>query len=180
MVNIPSMPEGDRAIIESFFSYPESLIYANQKTKPVMNEIKVPRPLTPEQRRRLKDILKPKPEMNSVIENDDLKIDIPLLKTDINKLYDDNDTGEIKAVFNPLEYGQPQQDEVNHPSYYNQGKIEVIDFIEDQKLGFHLGNVVKYSCRAGKKQSSTALKDLEKAKTYLDRKIQLLKEGGEL
>jgi hypothetical protein len=33
---------------------------------------------------------------------------------------------------------------VNHPSHYNMGKIEVIDAIEDWKLGFHAGNVVKY------------------------------------
>ena len=39
---------------------------------------------------------------------------------------------------------------IDHPEYYNLGKIEVIDFIEDQKLGFHLGNVVKYMCREGK------------------------------
>ena len=32
-----------------------------------------------------------------------------------------------------------QNDPVNHPSHYTDGKIEVIDFIEDKKLGFHLG-----------------------------------------
>ena len=31
---------------------------------------------------------------------------------------------------------------VNHPAHYTDGKIEVIDFIEDKKLGFHLGNAV--------------------------------------
>lgn len=40
------------------------------------------------------------------------------------------------------------QDAVDHPAHYNTGSIEVIDFIEDQRLGFHLGNVVKYICRA--------------------------------
>lgn len=38
---------------------------------------------------------------------------------------------------------------VDHPAHYNKGKIEVIDFIEDQQLPFHLGNVVKYIARAG-------------------------------
>ena len=33
---------------------------------------------------------------------------------------------------------------VNHPPHYADGKIEVIDFIEDKKLCFHLGNAVKY------------------------------------
>ena len=66
-------------------------------------------------------------------------------------------------------------DPVNHPSHYTDGKIEVIDFIEDKKLGFHLGNTVKYICRAGKKDPSKEVEDLEKARWYLDRKIQTLK-----
>lgn len=36
----------------------------------------------------------------------------------------------------------PISNAVDHPSHYNKGKIEVIDFIEDQQLPFHLGNVV--------------------------------------
>ena len=31
-------------------------------------------------------------------------------------------------------------DNVNHPSHYTSGKIEVIDFIEDQQLNYHKGN----------------------------------------
>ena len=59
---------------------------------------------------------------------------------------------------------------VNHPSYY-QGKIEVIDFIEDKKLNFSLGNCVKYISRAGKKNPEKLLEDLKKARWYLDREI---------
>lgn len=66
---------------------------------------------------------------------------------------------------------------VENPSYYNSGKIEVIDFIEDQKLGFCLGNVIKYVSRAGKKDSSKIIEDLEKAKWYLEREIKNLKNG---
>lgn len=64
---------------------------------------------------------------------------------------------------------------VENPSHYNSGKIEVIDFIEDQKLGFCLGNVIKYISRAGKKDSSKIVEDLEKAKWYLEREIKKLK-----
>lgn len=64
-----------------------------------------------------------------------------------------------------------QNDPVNHPSHYTSGKIEVIDFIEDQKLPYHLGNVLKYICRAGKKDPTKMLEDLEKAQWYLDRYI---------
>lgn len=67
-------------------------------------------------------------------------------------------------------------DAVNHPAHYTDGKIEVIDFIEDKKLGYHLGNVVKYVCRAGKKDPEKEIEDLQKAEWYLHRKIQKLKE----
>ena len=66
-------------------------------------------------------------------------------------------------------------DPVNHPAHYTDGKIEVIDFIEDKKLDFHLGNAVKYIARAGKKDPKKLIEDLEKARWYLDRKIQQLK-----
>ena len=34
-------------------------------------------------------------------------------------------------------------DSVNHPSHYEDGGIETIDFIEVKKLNYHLGNAVK-------------------------------------
>ena len=60
-------------------------------------------------------------------------------------------------------------DKVNHPSHYNSGKIEVIDFIEDQKLGFNLGNAVKYTARAEHKEND--VEDLKKAIWYLTREV---------
>ncbi len=58
---------------------------------------------------------------------------------------------------------------IDHPPHYNVGPIEVIDAIEAWKLGFHLGNVVKYVARAAHKGNQLA--DLKKARWYLDRKI---------
>lgn len=46
------------------------------------------------------------------------------------------------------------------PDYYQRGNIEVWDFIRDQSLNYHLGNVIKYVCRAGYKDND--LKDLKK------------------
>lgn len=69
------------------------------------------------------------------------------------------------------------EDKINHPRHYANGKIEVIDFIEDKGLSFNLGNVVKYVARAGRKKSSgksldaKALEDLKKAAWYLQREI---------
>ena len=69
-------------------------------------------------------------------------------------------------------------DNVNHPSHYTSGKIEVIDFIEDKQLGFHLGNAVKYISRAGRKDPARTVEDLRKAAWYLNRQIERLERGG--
>lgn len=61
--------------------------------------------------------------------------------------------------------------QVEHPSHYNKGKYECIDVIEDWKLGFNLGNCLKYMCRAEHKGKE--LEDLKKAKFYLERQISL-------
>jgi len=64
------------------------------------------------------------------------------------------------------------KDAVNHPSHYTDGKIEVIDFIEDKNLNYHRGNAVKYISRAGKKHKDTEVEDLKKAIWYLNREIE--------
>jgi DNA-binding transcriptional MerR regulator len=60
-------------------------------------------------------------------------------------------------------------DLINHPPRYTASDIEPIDVIEAWKLGFHLGNTVKYIARAEHKGSS--VQDLEKAMWYLNREI---------
>ena len=52
------------------------------------------------------------------------------------------------------------------PSHYQRGSIEVWDFIRDQQLNYHLGNAIKYICRAGFKDSKAD--DLAKAIHYLE------------
>ena len=66
-------------------------------------------------------------------------------------------------------------DVVNHPSHYTDGKIEVIEFIEDKKLNYHRGNSIKYICRAGKKDPQKEIEDLQKAIWYINREIRNLK-----
>ena len=61
-------------------------------------------------------------------------------------------------------------DAIDHPEYYNQGRIEVVDAIAEWKLNFVLGNVVKYVARAEHK--GNALADLKKALWYLDYEIK--------
>jgi hypothetical protein len=68
-------------------------------------------------------------------------------------------------------------DSVRHPSHYNSGRVEVIEFIEDQNLSFHLANSLKYICRAGKKDPKKYTEDLQKAIWYIERAIEINKEN---
>jgi hypothetical protein len=62
-------------------------------------------------------------------------------------------------------------DPVNHPPHYGgDTTYEAIKVIEAWSLGFHLGSVLKYICRAGKK--GDRLEDLVKARWYLNREIE--------
>ena len=56
------------------------------------------------------------------------------------------------------------------PSYYKRGNIQVWEFIRDQGLNFHLGNAIKYICRAGYKGS--IIEDLQKAIHYLNNELE--------
>lgn len=67
-----------------------------------------------------------------------------------------------------------KNDMVNHPSHYTDGNIEVIDYIEDKRLGYCLGNAIKYISRAGKKNKDKEIEDLQKAVWYINRRIQEL------
>jgi len=75
-------------------------------------------------------------------------------------------------------------DPINHPKHYQSqtlaGKsIEAIEVIESFKLGFNLGNVIKYICRADAKGAS--LEDLKKARWYINYEIRarMLKPNAE-
>lgn len=67
-------------------------------------------------------------------------------------------------------------DPVNRPSHYTDGNIEVIDYIEDKKFGFHLGNAIKYISRAGKKNKDKEIEDLKKSIWYIERYIENIEE----
>lgn len=66
-------------------------------------------------------------------------------------------------------------EQVNHPSHYNTGSIEVIEAIDDWKLGFYEGNIVKYVARWKHK---AGVQDLKKAQWYLNRLIELEEKAG--
>ena len=56
------------------------------------------------------------------------------------------------------------------PEYYRRGSIQPWNFIRSQELNFHLGNVIKYVCRAGYKDDD--IEDLSKALHYLSNEIE--------
>jgi hypothetical protein len=100
----------------------------------------------------------------------------PLFKNGINTCFTiicEEDKEQVEKNYN-LIFGQ-ENDPVNHPSHYTKGKIEVADFIADQKLNFDRGNAVKYVCRAGAKDPEKEIQDLEKAIWYINHEIKMLK-----
>jgi hypothetical protein len=62
------------------------------------------------------------------------------------------------------------------PAYYRRGSIQTWDFIRDQQLNFHLGNAIKYICRAGYKDSKA--EDLKKAIHYLTNELEAATSKG--
>lgn len=108
---------------------------------------------------------------------------VEYLEQNIEVNESDLKTVEIKEKANTKETLQETLDEVkepvendniNHPSHYTDGNIEVMDFIEDKQLNFAKGNVIKYVSRAGKKDPNKELEDLKKAMWYLNREIERL------
>lgn len=71
-----------------------------------------------------------------------------------------------KDRFEKLNVINDDNDIVSHPQHYTQGNIQVIDFIQDQKLNFALGNAIKYICRCNYKGTKEI--DLKKAIQYLE------------
>ncbi len=68
-----------------------------------------------------------------------------------------------------------RKDNVNSPSHYNYGEIEVIDFIEqvtkhyNPNVAYHIGNAIKYLARSPHKNGK---EDVAKAKWYIERAFE--------
>lgn len=85
----------------------------------------------------------------------------------------------MEKLFNNTENNQ--EDNVNHPSHYTFGKIEVMDYIEDKLSdveceGYFVGNIIKYVSRFRKKNG---IEDLKKAQWYLNRLISNMEGKNE-
>jgi len=81
-----------------------------------------------------------------------------------------------KAQFVPeLTRDADSQETVNHPAYYHANTIEVLDVIWAWKLNYNRGCVVKYIARAGLKDPSREVEDLQKAINYIEDEIKRLR-----
>jgi hypothetical protein len=94
---------------------------------------------------------------------------------DKTELADRHDDIEIELGRNKETVFYYVKDIKTTPPHY-QGTIQPIELINAQDLNFNLGNVVKYVCRAGKKQGENILSDLEKAKDYINFEIERVKQ----
>ena len=67
---------------------------------------------------------------------------------------------------------QMNADNIN-PQHYQQGKIEVIDFILDQKMNYLIASATKYLCRYPHKHvGEGGLEDLRKARWFIEKQIE--------
>lgn len=69
-----------------------------------------------------------------------------------------------------------ENDPISHPAHYTRFPVEVIELTEN--LNFCRGNAVKYIARAGFKDPSKEIEDLEKALWYIEREIARLEREG--
>ena len=86
-----------------------------------------------------------------------------------------NDVYENESIQSNDLQQRKRKDAVNHPSHYNYGDIEVIDFIEqvtkhyNPNVAYHIGNAIKYLARSPHKNGK---EDIEKAKWYIERAFE--------
>lgn len=71
-------------------------------------------------------------------------------------------------------------DEINKAPHYNNhpSGVECIQIIEH--FSFNLGNAMKYCWRHGLKPNNCAVKDLKKARYYIDREIERIENNETL
>ena len=81
--------------------------------------------------------------------------------------------------------GTERDDIVVKPSHYTQFPIEPVTFVMENNLPFHVGNIIKYACRAGSKlyegmdARESEKTDLAKVIRYAEMRMNQL-EGKEL
>lgn len=89
--------------------------------------------------------------------------------------FDKENTKKAKKLLSNDVQQRKRNDTVNHPSHYNYGDIEVINFIEqvtkhyNPNVAYHIGNAIKYLARSPHKNGK---EDVAKAKWYIERAFE--------
>lgn len=89
--------------------------------------------------------------------------------------FDKENTKKAKILLSNDVKQRKRNDTVNHPSHYNYGDIEVINFIEqvtkhyNPNVAYHIGNAIKYLARSPHKNGK---EDVAKAKWYIERAFE--------
>jgi hypothetical protein len=83
-----------------------------------------------------------------------------------------NKRNELAAECNTkwMPLNTEEENIIDSPKHYTQGKIEVIDFILDQKMDYLTGTVQKYIARW---RFKGGVCDLKKARWFLDKLIEI-------
>ena len=89
--------------------------------------------------------------------------------------FDKENTEKSRKLLSNDVQQRKRNDTVNHPSHYNYGDIEIIDFIEqvtqhyNANVAYHIGNAIKYLARSPHKNGK---EDVAKAKWYIERAFE--------
>ena len=92
----------------------------------------------------------------------------------------------IKEIIDFEKDTRPNSDMVNHPPHYNQYGIECIDAMKAMMEGANVPSFISYDWGATFKYiwrwhyKGKPIQDLEKAKWYIDKMIETLKEKDEV
>ncbi|MDW4078315.1 DUF3310 domain-containing protein [Staphylococcus saprophyticus] len=89
--------------------------------------------------------------------------------------FDKENTEKSRKLLSNDVKQRKRNDTVNHPSHYNYGDIEIIDFIEqvtqhyNANVAYHIGNAIKYLARSPHKNGK---EDIDKARWYIERAFE--------
>ena len=86
----------------------------------------------------------------------------------------------VKNYVDPFD--KPKEDNINHPSHYNQGSKEFIDQLEEtfspkEFMGYLEGSLRKYIHRFNDKNPTNPAEDLRKARWFLDKMIMTVSKN---
>lgn len=124
------------------------------------------------------------PLEGKVVDVSELVAKVHLPSVGYKFIYDSSDFKVIRKAsenLDPIKWlksyngAQQRKDNVNHPAHYTQGKVEVIEFIEqvtkdyNASVAYHIGNAIKYIARSPHKNGK---EDIAKAKWYLERAFE--------